>query len=584
MKRIYHEWNNLYQQLDRLLLLFVFVFTTIEVVWIPFNSWLSEVLLGWTGYAYLSPTNLLAVLSAKWWVTLLFLLQVIANFLLVYLEIGLLVLGLIRILEKQENLLSYLLGLLSDLRQILRTVSLSKILYILMYSAVFFPFLRKILQIYYMDKLIIPRFVLDHYSKNPFIAIILVLFVLLFFWLATRLLHSLPLIYQKEMSVRQAVVESFRKTRQFGSWKAYFRLLWLVIQTRLAFLLIGLSLYFLQILADKLPELLALGFAILHMTMLHLAHYGIIFLFLLKFISYSADSEWQSSRPQKIHYGMRLGILALIVFYFGGQVFVSLYFPSRDLPVTISHRGVDQENGVQNTIPALEKTVKLKPDYVEMDVQETKDGDFVVMHDTDLKALTGHEGGTHDYSLAELTQMRASENDQSSPVPSFEEYLSTAEALKQKLLVEIKTTPSDSPQMMERFLKTYGARLLAGGHQMQSLDYAVVQAVKSFDKKLLSAFILPFNSIYPNTVADGYTMEYTSLDQSFTFRSWFHKKFVYAWTPNDEEGMVQAIQLQVDGIITDNLQLLQETLKDFSEQQSYANLILLQMRLLFLQI
>ena len=137
--------------------------------------------------------------------------------------------------------------------------------------------------------------------------------------------------------------------------------------------------------------------------------------------------------------------------------------------------------------------------------------------------------------------------------------------------------------MMENFLKTYGQRLLAGGHQMQSLDYKVIQAVKAYDKKLLSAFILPFNSIYPDTVADGYTMEYTSLDQGFTLKSWIRKKFVYAWTPNDAEGMEQALQLQVDGIITDQLRELQETMKSFSDHQSYADLLFLQVRLLLLQ-
>ena len=87
---------------------------------------------------------------------------------------------------------------------------------------------------------------------------------------------------------------------------------------------------------------------------------------------------------------------------------------------------------------------------------------------------------------------------------------------------------------------------------MQSLDYKVIQAVKAYDKKLLSAFILPFNSIYPDTVADGYTMEYTSLDQGFTFKSWIRKKFVYAWTPNDEEGMVRLCSFRLMGLLQTN--------------------------------
>ncbi|MFT8841085.1 MAG: glycerophosphodiester phosphodiesterase family protein [Leuconostoc citreum] len=61
--------------------------------------------------------------------------------------------------------------------------------------------------------------------------------------------------------------------------------------------------------------------------------------------------------------------------------------------VTISHRGVTNRNGVQNTIPALEKTVKKeKPDYVEIDVRETKDNQFVVLHDENLALLARMTG------------------------------------------------------------------------------------------------------------------------------------------------------------------------------------------------
>ena len=583
MKRIYDEWKMLYQQFDRLLLLFALVFMTVEVVWIPLNSWISEVLLGLTGYAYLSPTNLLAVFSAKWWVTVLFLVQIVANVTLVYLEIGLLVLGLKRLLNQEEGIRTYLAYLLTALRRILRQVSVSKVLYVLLYTAVFFPFLRKILQIYYVDKLIVPRFILDHFSKNPLIALLLVAALFIFFLLAARLLHSLPLIYGEEKSVEQAVRLSFHKSRQFGLWKSYFRLLWLVLGTGLAFFGVGTGLYVLQLWADQLPDQLAFGLAVLHLILLYLAHYALVSLFLLKFISYSTASDLSVPRQKKRRPGLRLGILLLVTCYLGLQAILTLSFPFQERPLTISHRGVSQENGVQNTIDSLEKTAKLKPDFIEMDVQETKDGHFVVMHDTDLRALTGHSGGTHDYSLAELTQMEASENGQSSPVPSFEDYLSRAEDLQQKLLVEIKTTKADSPQMMENFLKTYGQRLIAGGHQMQSLDYGVIQTVKAYDPKLLSAFILPFNSIYPTTVADGYTMEYTSLDQAFVLKSWLRQKFVYAWTPNDEDGMMQTLQLQVDGIITDNLELLQESMDNFTQHQSYADLLLLQTRLLLLQ-
>ena len=72
----------------------------------------------------------------------------------------------------------------------------------------------------------------------------------------------------------------------------------------------------------------------------------------------------------------QIGTIGLIVIVAGGVAlynYVYLEGMLDDQPALISHRGVDDGNGVQNTIPALEKTAQEEPDYVEMDVHETKD-------------------------------------------------------------------------------------------------------------------------------------------------------------------------------------------------------------------
>ena len=124
---------------------------------------------------------------------------------------------------------------------------------------------------------------------------------------------------------------------------------------------------------------------------------------MIGFISLLTGKKLPIYRRKRLRHRLRLAIFLVSSLVFGVQGAFLLYYPFDTLPVTISHRGVDNGNAVQNSIEALEKTSQLKPDYIEMDVQETKDGQFIVMHDTDLMALTGNTGGTHDYTLAELT-------------------------------------------------------------------------------------------------------------------------------------------------------------------------------------
>ena len=61
-----------------------------------------------------------------------------------------------------------------------------------------------------------------------------------------------------------------------------------------------------------------------------------------------------------------------VVLDFGLEGYVYLQFPLETIPLTISPREFQMETGVQNTIESLEKTALLKPDYIEMDVQETR--------------------------------------------------------------------------------------------------------------------------------------------------------------------------------------------------------------------
>ena len=122
------------------------------------------------------------------------------------------------------------------------------------------------------------------------------------------------------------------------------------------------------------------------------------------------------------------------------RVMFYLEAPVANKPLIISHRGVSNKNGVQNTVQSLEKTSQLSPDFVETDVQETKDGKFVMMHDANIKNLTGVNANPQDLTLEELTKLDISENGYHTKVSSFDDYLSKANELHQKLLIEIKTS------------------------------------------------------------------------------------------------------------------------------------------------
>ena len=105
-------------------------------------------------------------------------------------------------------------------------------------------------------------------------------------------------------------------------------------------------------------------------------------------------------------------------------------------------------------------------------------------HDANLKNLTGINATPQDLTLDELTNTDIYENGYQTKISSFDAYLERANALNQKLLIEIKTSKKDSPQMMDHFLEKYGATIKKYGHQMQSLDYHVIDKVLTYDSEI----------------------------------------------------------------------------------------------------
>ena len=121
-------------------------------------------------------------------------------------------------------------------------------------------------------------------------------------------------------------------------------------------------------------------------------------------------------------------------------------------------------------------------------------------------------------------------------------------------LLKLKLVGKDSPDMMKRFMEKYGIVLKQNNHQIQSLDYHVIDQVLAYDSQIPVYFILPYNSIFPRTKAAGYTMEYSTLDENFVNKLWTTDQKLTFWTINNSESFDKSVHLGVDGMITDDLE------------------------------
>jgi glycerophosphoryl diester phosphodiesterase len=74
-------------------------------------------------------------------------------------------------------------------------------------------------------------------------------------------------------------------------------------------------------------------------------------------------------------------------------------------PIVVGHRGVPTLHQ-ENTLAGFRRAVELGVPAVELDVQLTRDGQAVVLHDSNLRRLTGNPRNVHELTWDEVSRLR----------------------------------------------------------------------------------------------------------------------------------------------------------------------------------
>ena len=538
---------------------------------------------------YISSDNISTILSKHPGVLLSLTAVLLTILLLVYFEFTFLLMSVYFIKKQTPISLKQLLQ--ATFRQLKKIRPLT-FLFFLAYFVLILPISGLSFNSDLLSKVKIPAFIMDFIFTNRWIVVSsFILFYIFLAYIGIRLIFALPEMILRDRPFKQAVKESWYLTKS-----RFFAILGQFIIIGGSILLISFAGYLIVLLAQIIVEQFfpnySLISAVFAMTILQaillfnivMSTVGIFYII----IDFMDDEgflpetpNWfRLESPNKRFSVLKNTSLVLFAVFFG--VGVCLYnmdyltSASQTKPVTISHRGVSGGNSAQNTLAALEKTSRTyHPDYVEMDVQETKDGQFVVMHDFNLKKLTGINKAPQDLTLKELEKLKVTENGAKEPVVSFDTYLKRANELNQKLLIEIKNSKNDSKDIVDRFVKKYEENILTHQHILQSLTYQTVSDLKNANPNFYVGYILPFNIVGPPvTPADFLTMEYSTINRNFIDSAHQDGKKVYVWTVNDSDGISRMMFYGVDGIITDQMTILNENIKAMDEEITYSDKLL----------
>jgi glycerophosphoryl diester phosphodiesterase len=138
-------------------------------------------------------------------------------------------------------------------------------------------------------------------------------------------------------------------------------------------------------------------------------------------------------------------------------------------PVKIAHHRGASHYAPENTLPALEKAIDLGADFVEFDIQTTRDGGFVLLHDRSLNRTTSGQGLVREWELARIDSLNAGawfgQPFAQTPVPTLDTFLKAA-GERVELYVDAKDI---APEALATMLKRHN--LVARAVVYQSVAY-----------------------------------------------------------------------------------------------------------------
>jgi glycerophosphoryl diester phosphodiesterase len=229
----------------------------------------------------------------------------------------------------------------------------------------------------------------------------------------------------------------------------------------------------------------------------------------------------------------------------------------------IAHRGASAY-APENTIAAFDKAVEMKSDYIEIDVQRSKDGKLVVIHDTTVDRTTDGSGKVGNLTFKELRNLDAGswkgEQFTGVQIPTFDEILDRYHG-KIGILIELKA-PELYPGIEENIAKTLKERNLDNPQN----EKIIVQSFNHNSMKKMNK-LLPKVPIGVLTSSSADTTE-QALQEFSTYADYFNPSYgivtpdlvnqvhslgmkIGSWTVRSQEAADFLLDVGVDAIITD---------------------------------
>lgn len=213
----------------------------------------------------------------------------------------------------------------------------------------------------------------------------------------------------------------------------------------------------------------------------------------------------------------------------------------------------------ENTILAFAEAVRMEADGVELDIQLSRDGQIVVIHDETIDRTSDGTGYVKDLTLAELRQYDYSRTfPEYGPceIPTMKEVLRLLKPTDLTINIELKTGIFDYAGIEEKIIDLVHAEGFADRVIYSSFNHASILKIQQLDPHAKTAFLYADGTLKMPSYGAAYHVDalhpavYNIRFEGFMQECHDLGLDVNVWTVNDESLFALCGQYGVDTVIT----------------------------------
>ncbi|XCP85174.1 glycerophosphodiester phosphodiesterase [Roseburia hominis] len=223
-----------------------------------------------------------------------------------------------------------------------------------------------------------------------------------------------------------------------------------------------------------------------------------------------------------------------------------------------AHRGASSY-APENTRAAFILAHKQGADGIELDVQLTKDGEVVVIHDESIDRVSDGRGAVREYTLEELRRFSFDNHmDQYGRVgiPTLREVLSLVKPWEMKLNIELKTGIYRYPRIEEKTIALVKAAGLEDRVIYSSFNHYSIRKVREIAPEAETAFLYSDVILEAENYAKAHGVDglhpplYLARMENLLEQYQQSHLAVRVWTVNKEDDLKWLIRAGVTAVIT----------------------------------